>query len=277
MPTEPDWPTFARFACHLADQAAKVILPQFRKPIAIEDKQGMADFDPVTAADRDGEAVMRRLIAEHFPDHGIEGEEFGTERGEAELVWVLDPIDGTRGFIAGLPSWTTLVALRYRGTPVIGLIAQPYLKEQFLGTPQGSYLGTRRLQVRACADLSQAVGSSTGTSWFSDHQKARFAGFETAARMVRMGFDAYAYAMLAMGFIDVVAEAGLKPHDIAALIPVVERAGGGLSDWSGGTDFRAGEVLASGDARVHAQAIEALAGGRVDDAYQSARSSAPGR
>lgn len=258
MSNSPDWTALTDFACALADAAAQEILPHFRRPIAVEDKPGMADFDPVTEADRAGERAMRTMIAERFPDHGIDGEEFGQDRRDAHHVWVLDPIDGTRAFIAGLPSWTTLVALEIDRRPVIGVIAQPYIGETFIGTPEGAFFRQARLHVRPCPGLNKAICATTGLSWFSDDQKARFARFEAQARLVRMGFDAYAYAMLAMGLIDCVAEAGLKPHDLAALVPVVQGAGGRVTDWQGGQDFSRGEVLAAGDPRVLDEAVACL-------------------
>ncbi|MBK5911251.1 histidinol-phosphatase [Rhodothalassium salexigens] len=259
-----DWTGLEKFARRLAEAAGAAILPHFRAPIHVDDKPGMRDFDPVTEADRAGEAAMRALIAAHYPDHGILGEEYGTERPNAEFVWVLDPIDGTRGFVAGLPTWTVLVALQYRGQPVIGLIAQPYIGELFAGrlipgTPPAAHWAKGALGVRACPGLAQATLTSTGTSWFSADQLSRFQALQDAVRLPRFGHDAYGYAMLAMGFIDVVAECGLKAYDIAALIPVVEGAGGRVTDWQGGRDFTRGEVLATGDPRVHDAALTLLA------------------
>lgn len=259
MSRPTDWSDYVTFARHLADEAAKVILPHFRQPIPVEEKQGLMDFDPVTHADRVGEAAMRALINMRFPDHGIIGEEYGTEREGADFVWTLDPIDGTRAFIAGLPSWTTLISLMQEGQPVLGLIAQPHMGEQFIGSPAGSFLGKRKLQVRACTDFSQAIATTTGVSWFTEEQRRRIQGFLDGPKLVRFGFDAYGYAILSMGFIDCIAEAGLSLWDYAALIPVVRNAGGVFTDWSGGEDFSKGEVAVSGDPRTHEQMLAALA------------------
>lgn len=265
MSLEDRLPEYRRFATRLSEAAAAAILPHFRQPIPVEDKEGMAAFDPVTEADKAGEAAMRALIQASYPEHGINGEEYGLDRPDADYVWVLDPIDGTRGFVAGLPTWTVLIALAYRGEPALGLIAQPYLGEIFCGVrppggPHQAHLGDRAMSVRACPDLAHATLTTTGTSWFSPTQRRAFDALQQQVRLPRFGFDAYGYAMLALGFIDIVAECGLKSYDIAALIPVVEGAGGQLTDWRGGRDFSRGEVLATGDPRVHNAALAVLNG-----------------
>ena len=251
------------FALELSAAAAEVTLPLFRAEHGLENKGG-AGFDPVTEADRGAEAAIRRLIGERFPDHGVIGEEYGADRPEAEHVWVLDPIDGTRAFIAGLPLWTTLIALRFEGTPVLGVVGQPYLREFYVGSPAlGSRLvtpdGERRLEVRACAGLTDAVISTTDPDLFRGDEATAWSAVRGAAKLTRLGCDAYAYAMVALGTVDLVVESGLKAWDIEACVPVIEGAGGLLTDWSGRRLGReGGEVAAAGVPRVLREALPLL-------------------
>jgi histidinol phosphatase-like enzyme (inositol monophosphatase family) len=251
------------FAVELAWAAGEAILPLFRADIENENKAGPGErYDPVTAADRASETVIRKLIGERYPDHGILGEEFGADRTDAEFVWVLDPIDGTRAFMAGLPLWTTLIALRHQGRPVIGLIAQPYLDEVFVGGPDGSRLlkghATTVLKTRACPKLTDAIASTTDPSLFDGAEAAAFAQVRAAARLTRLGCDAYAYAMVALGRIDLVIESGLKPWDYEPLIPVIEGAGGKVSNWRGEAVDGSGQIVAAGDARCLDEALVSL-------------------
>ncbi|MFQ5346576.1 MAG: histidinol-phosphatase [Rhodothalassiaceae bacterium] len=254
---------FAAFARRLADAAASETLPRFRAPMAVENKDGESGFDPVTEADRAAERVMRELIEATYPEHGILGEEFGEKPSQCGFCWVLDPVDGTRAFIAGLPTWGTLIALNDGSRPVIGLVAQPYIGEIFLGITAGEVrqatLNGRPIRTRPCARLGEAILSTTGIAWFTPAERAAYLALEAETRLVRYGFDCYAYAVLAAGHIDIVAEAGLQPHDVQALIPLVEGAGGIVSDWQGGEAQHGGCILAAGDARVHAGALALLA------------------
>lgn len=255
---------FETFAVELSREAARVALPYFRGDFTQEDKGGPGAFDPVTEADRAAEAAIRRLIAARYPDHGVIGEEYGEDRPDADHVWVLDPIDGTRAFISGLPLWTTLIALRQDGAPVIGAVGQPYLGEIFIGGPSGARLlkdgAETPLKTRACPDLSQAVIATTDPEIFVGADRAAWDRLRAATRLARLGCDAYAYAMVAAGRMDMVAESELKVWDWSALKPLVEAAGGRFTDWQGGAPHQSdGRVLAVGDAGLTAQALSLLA------------------
>lgn len=253
---------FRAFADRLADAARDAILPHFRiAGLDIENKSKAA-FDPVTEADRGAERVMRALIEATYPDHGIEGEEYGVKPSASGWSWVLDPVDGTRAFVAGLPLWGTLIGLTYQDRPVIGVIDQAYLGERFRGWPGGAEVedraGVRPLRVRPCADLREAVAATTDVHLFNPSEAGGFEMVRRTARITRYGCDCYAYAMLASGFVDLVVESGLKPHDVAGLIPVIEGAGGLVTNWRGGPAWRGGQVIAASDARPHEQALVAL-------------------
>jgi histidinol phosphatase-like enzyme (inositol monophosphatase family) len=255
-------PAFVQLAHDLSDLSAKVIRPLFRVPIAVDDK---ADDSPVTEADRGAEEAMRALIARTFPDHGIIGEEYGMDRADADYVWVLDPIDGTGAFITGKPSFGTLIGLCRKGEPVLGVINQPVLDERWIG---GRGLPTTfngaPVRCRPCPSLDKAALFTTAPELFARPEDA--AGFERlrkATKLRRYGCDCYAYGLVALGFADLVCEAGLKIHDFAALAPVLEGAGGQMTDWEGrALTLASGDrVLASGDAGLHAQALALLRGG----------------
>jgi histidinol phosphatase-like enzyme (inositol monophosphatase family) len=260
--TTHDVPRLLAFADTLADAARTAILPFFRAPHAIDNKKADG-FDPVTEADRASEQRMRALIESGFPEHGILGEEFGEKPSRSGYTWILDPIDGTRAFIAGLPLWGVLIGLYYDGAPLIGVMDQPYLDERYRGWPGGANAtargATRELKARACAALSQAIISTTDPYLFRGAEADAFASVRTQAKLTRYGADCYAYCMLASGSIDCVIESGLQPYDIAALIPLVTGAGGGVCDWRGGDASQGGQVLAYGDARVRDAALEVLA------------------
>lgn len=254
---------FLRFAHRLADAAGAVTRSYFRTPIEMTDKGGRAGFDPVTAADRGAEAAIRRLIGSVYPEHGVFGEEHGHEKGAIPLTWVVDPIDGTKAFVTGMPLWGTLIALYDGEKPVLGIVDQPYLRERFAGSRLGAELsspgGSRTLHTRACPELAQAVLYTTHPKLLaSSRDQAAFAEVERRVRLSRYGGDCYNYCMLAHGFVDLVIESALKPYDVQALIPLVEAAGGVLSDWAGGCAAAGGQVIAAGDRRVHAQALEWL-------------------
>ncbi len=243
------------------DAAGAAIRPYFRSGVSADLK---ADESPVTVADRLAEEILRETLGRHFPDHGMLGEEYPATREDARHVWVIDPIDGTRAFLTGRPSFCTLLGLLQDGVPVLGLIDQPITGERWIGGQgiQASFKGGLggKLGPRQVTQLAEAELSSTAPEAFEAQAAARFARLKHQCRRVYWGGDAYAYGLLALGQIDVVAEAGLKPWDWAALVPVVEAAGGVITDWSGqklrlGSD---GSVLATANAKLHAAALAAL-------------------
>jgi myo-inositol-1(or 4)-monophosphatase len=258
-----DFEALAAFLDRLADAASDSIMPHFRAKMAIEDKGG-GRFDPVTIADRDAEAAMRRLIKANFPEHGIIGEEYGAEREDADFVWVLDPIDGTRSFISGLPVWGTLIGLQREGKPILGMMAQPFTGERFAGDGSRAWYsgpdGTRSLSSRPCPALGEATLFTTTPALFSRADRPPYDRVEAAVRFARYGTDCYAYCMVAAGHADIVIETELKAYDIVALIPIVEGAGGRVSDWSGGSAASGGRVLASGDRGLHETVLQLLSG-----------------
>jgi myo-inositol-1(or 4)-monophosphatase len=261
---------FGDFIDELATASGDAIMPFFRSAIGADDKSQGGIFDPVTEADRAAESVMRGLIRAAFPSHGIVGEEFGAERENAEYVWVLDPIDGTKSFISGLPVWGTLIALQHRGQPCYGLMHQPFTRERFSGDGQAAHWrgpglrgagpGERRLRTRPCADLGQATIMTTHPSLLGKDALESFRRVEARARLSRYGGDCYAYCMLASGFVDLVIESGLQPYDIAALVPIVQGAGGVITNWEGGLAAGGGSIVAAGDPRIHEAALKLLAG-----------------
>src|SRR4051812_44049574 len=255
---------FSAFVDELATVSGETILPFFRTALCVNDKGVPGAFDPVTAADHAAETAMRTLIRRTFPDHGIIGEEFGAEREDAEYVWVLDPIDGTKSFISGMPVWGTLIALTRLGEPVFGMMNQPFIGERFSGDGgAASYrgpAGERELHVRPCAALADAVMFTTNPRLMNEADRAAFGHVETAARLSRYGGDCYGYCMLAAGHVDLVIETGLKPHDIVALIPIIEGAGGVITSWESESAVKGGRVIAAGDKRVHQAAMRLLSG-----------------
>jgi len=252
------------FAEQLADAAGAIIKPYFRTKIAIDQK---ADDSPVTIADREAEQAMRALIEQTFPDHGIEGEEFGAVRLDADYVWHLDPIDGTKSFITGRPLFGTLVSVALHGRPVVGVIDHCILQERWIGAPgMTSRWNGDEIAVRPCVSLEEAVLYVTSPKMFKQPGEAEaFARVEDASALPMYGGDCYAYGQLAMGFADIIVEADLDTHDYLALIPVIEGAGGIITDWAGRTltPNSDGQVIAAGDRRVHAEAL-ALLSSRAD-------------
>lgn len=267
MPLSPDrLESLDAFLIELNRASAGVILPLFRADHGLEDKGAAKGqvFDPVTEADRGAEAAIRQMIAQHYPEHGVIGEEYGEDRPDAEFVWVLDPVDGTRAFIAGLPVWTTLIALRHEGRPVLGSIGQPYVGELYIGHAGGSRLLARGrvspLAVRPCPDLTSAIIATTDAdACFNPAERAAWTRLRAASRLARFGCDAYAYAMVAAGTMDLVVEAGLKSWDVEAAVPVIEGAGGGVTDWTGRPIGREGGQMAlAGDPACLEAALEYL-------------------
>jgi myo-inositol-1(or 4)-monophosphatase len=254
---------FAAFVDQLASVSGETILPFFRTALAVENKSsGQGSFDPVTAADRAAETAMRTLIRRTFPAHGIVGEEYGNENADAEYVWVLDPIDGTKSFISGMPIWGTLIALTRFGKPVFGMMHQPFMDERFAGDGGGAHYrgpaGRRELRVRPCAALAEAVVYTTSPRLMNSTDRKTFQRVEDAARLSRYGGDCYAYCMLAAGHIDAVIETELKPYDVMALIPIVTGAGGVMTTWDNGPPQAGGRIIAAGDKRLHAAALKML-------------------
>ena len=252
------------FILELNRASAEVILPLFRAEHGMENKAAGGAYDPVTAADKGGEAAIRRLIAQRYPEHGVIGEEMGEDRPGAEFVWVLDPVDGTRAFVAGLPVWTTLIGLRFEGQPVLGSIGQPFLGEVFVGGADGSRLvspaGERPLRVRTGLPLTQAIIATTDPEGcFNGSEMGAWRQLRAAARLARLGCDAYAYAMVAAGAIDLVVEAGLKSWDVEAAVPVIAGAGGLVTDWQGAPIGRhGGQVAIAGDGALLDEALISL-------------------
>lgn len=255
---------FGAFVAELATQSGQAILPFFRAKHATEDKSCGGVFDPVTEADRAGENVMRHLIKRNFPEHGVLGEEFGTENGEAEYVWVLDPIDGTRAFISGIPVWGTLIGLTRESVPVYGMMHQPFTGERYSGDGrQARYEGPggpRVLHTRQLAELATATVMTTSPKLFQGAEQQAYQRVESAVRLARYGCDCYAYCMLASGHVDLVIESGLKPYDIVALIPIIEGAGGIVTSWDGGSAARGGRIIAAANRTLHQAALALLAG-----------------
>ena len=253
---------FSAFVNELATVSGETILPFFRTALSIEDKGRPGSFDPVTAADHAAEMAMRALIRRTFPDHGIIGEEFGQERADAEYVWVLDPIDGTKSFISGMPAWGTLIALTRSGEPVFGMMNQPFTRERFSGDGRAARYrgpaGERALRVRPCADLSEAVLFTTSPRLMNGDDRATFGRVEDVVRLSRYGGDCYAYCMLAAGHVDLVIETELKPYDVLPLVPIIVGAGGVITTWEGGAPNAGGRIIAAGDKRVHKAALEML-------------------
>ena len=254
------------FAGRLADSAWQAIAPHFRALDLIENKladEAGASFDPVTEADQAAERAMRALIAAERPDDGVQGEEYADTASKNGFNWVLDPIDGTRAFVAGLPVWTTLIALcGPDGTPLIGVIDQPVLGERYVGWPGGAVVeqgGTRLpLRVSGQTDLRQATIATTDPFIMTPAEQGAWTHLRHTARIVRYGLDAYAYARLAAGTIDLVAEGGLQPYDAAALIPVVRGAGGLACDWHGNPAMPGGQLVCAASQGVLDQALISL-------------------
>ncbi|MBN2905192.1 MAG: histidinol-phosphatase [Rhodobacteraceae bacterium] len=259
----PDADSLIATAHALADAARETTLIHFRDgTLGVENKAGHG-FDPVTRADRETEAAMRAILAARRPDDGILGEEMHTTTGTSGLTWVLDPIDGTRGYMSGTPTWGVLIAVSDPNGPILGVIDQPYIGERFIGglgqaTLTGPH-GTRSLATRPARPLSQAVLFTTFPEVGSPAEGRAFADLSARARLTRYGMDCYAYALVALGQIDLVVEAGLHPYDIHAPIAVIQAAGGVVTDWQGGPAQNGGRVLAAANPAIHAEALALLA------------------
>lgn len=252
-------PDVISFAHRLADAARQETMRHARGALAAENKNSGGEFDPVTEADRAAERAMRALIEQHHPGHGVSGEEYGDTHASSAFRWLLDPIDGTRSYTCGLPTWTTLIALLEDGAPVLGLIDAPVLDERYVGCGGESWLlarGEREcLRSSGCTALAEARLSTTDPFLFDRRGLGEFNRLRGAVRTTRYGHDAYAYGRLAAGSLDLVVECGLKTHDYMALIPVVRGSGGVFGDWSGGSDFIAGDVIAAATPQLFEAAV----------------------
>jgi len=253
----------AEFMRRIATAAAAETLPRFRTPGAVANKVA-GGFDPVTEADREAERVIRALIAAEFPEHGILGEEHGAENTGASHVWVIDPIDGTRAFISGVPVWGTLVGLTIDGDAVAGLMSQPFTGELFYADGSGAYYegpgGPRRLASSKTEKLDEATMFTTTPALFKGDMRGRYDRLEQAVRLPRYGTDCYAFAMVAAGHADIAVDAGLQSYDIVALIPIIEQAGGVITTWTGGAPEQGGDILASATPALHDKALKLIAG-----------------
>ncbi|MBI3676807.1 MAG: histidinol-phosphatase [Proteobacteria bacterium] len=258
------------FAHRLADTAGAVIRPYFRQRIDVADKKpvvaGKTVFDPVTAADRDAEEAIRALIERERPNDGILGEEFGEKKSASGRRWVLDPVDGTRSFIAGRHEWGSLIALEEDGRAVLGIIDQPVLGERFLGVNGECRFRARErdelaVRVRECSRLEDAILCATHPdAFYGPGERDAFRRVQKCVRMTRWGGDCYIFGAMALGFVDLIVETAFHRWDVAALIPVIEGAGGIITNWQGGDCSEGGQTLAAGDRRIHAAALKALAG-----------------
>jgi len=251
-----------RVAHALADAAREVILPYFRSTALRADNKLEGGYDPVTEADRAAEQAMRAILDRERPDDAILGEEFGTKPGTSGLTWVLDPIDGTRGFVSGTPTWGVLIALSDANGPFYGIIDQPYIGERFEGAPDGATLrgpmGQSVLATQQPRPLSEATVFTTFPEVGTTTDRAGFEAVAAKARLTRYGMDCYAYALVAAGQVDLVIEAGLAPYDIQGPIAVVQAAGGIVTDWQGNPAHGGGRAVAAANADIHAEALAIL-------------------
>ena len=251
------------FIHRLADAAARETLPRFRANTAISNKKE-GGFDPVTEADQNAEAAIRALIESEFPDHGILGEEHGSVGLDREYVWVIDPIDGTRAFISGLPLWGTLIGLYQNGRAVAGAMDQPFTQERYVADQSGTYYrgpdGERQVRARTCNSLAEATMFTTSPYLFADDRIDRYRAVENRVNMARYGCDCYAYSLVASGNIDLVIESGLAPYDVGGLIMLLESAGAIMTTWDGGRPEQGGNIIAAGSRAVHEEALELVRG-----------------
>jgi histidinol phosphatase-like enzyme (inositol monophosphatase family) len=250
-------------ALKLADVARSVALPHFRTNAAeCADNKATSGYDPVTEADRAAERAIREILTAERPQDGIEGEEYGSQAGTSGLTWHVDPVDGTRAFVAGLPSWTTLIGLEQGGKAILGIIDQGWLDERYIGVCDEAWMDCRgartQLKTRNCQSLTQAILSTTDPFILTAPERGAFEHLRATARLTRYGLDAYGYARLAAGTIDMVTETGLKSHDVAALIPVIEGAGGVVTDWRGEPAKLGGQIAAAANRKILDEALISL-------------------
>jgi histidinol phosphatase-like enzyme (inositol monophosphatase family) len=245
----------------MCDLAAKETLPRFRTRLVVENKASLG-FDPVTQADQAAEAAMRKYVMDNFPEHGFVGEEAPPHQEYAEYCWIVDPVDGTRAFISGLPSWGTLIGLVHNGKPIAGIMHQPYIGERFVAAGEGAFLrrGTEMtvLSTSKVTRLDHAILLTTSPYLFDPAKIDRYKAVESRCKLARYGFDCYGYAMVAAGHADLVIESGLNSFDVAGLIPLVEQAGGIMTTWENGPAIDGGYVVAAANPELHAEALEFL-------------------
>lgn len=245
------------FSQYLADEARNISRRYFRSNIGVSIKD---DKSPVTDADLEIETMIRKLVKNNFPDHAVYGEEFGPNESDAEYTWVIDPIDGTKSFIAGRPLFGTLIALVKEQKPILGIIDQPIISERWLGVNGKTLFNNREVSTRTNMNVREAIFSTTSPFLFNDAGKYIAGRVTDATAFTLYGGDCYAYGQLAMGCVDVIVESGLKPYDYCALIPVVTNAGGKITDWQGNDiDMRSGgNILACGDPVLHAKLLKEI-------------------
>ena len=265
-------PKSTRFDDHLAlahvlaDLSGQAVLPHFRRALTIEDKGSEHGFDPVTNADKAAERSIRRHLAKVAPEHGIIGEEFDASVGAGRFSWVIDPIDGTKAFIIGSPLWGTLIGLMEGEKPLLGLMNQPFTGERIWSGKRGTYWrvrsgADRRVKTRACPELGGAILTTTSPDLLGPARNQQaFQRLKSQVRMTRYGGDCYGYCLLAAGHVDLVVETGLKAHDVVALIPIIERAGGRITTWEGRSAEAGGRVVAAGDPSLHDKVLRILTG-----------------
>lgn len=258
-----DWSALTQFALELSRSAAREILPHFRQNTPIDVKEHET-WDPVTEGDRAGERAIRALIEKHHPTHGIIGEEYGTKTGSSGLTWVLDPVDGTRAFVIGLPTWATLIGLYEDGVPKLGVMCQPFVGDTFYGNPHGAWLdhrgNTSTIRVRAHCPLAEAAVGTTSPHLYRDENSNAFERLRNSAKVTRYGGDAYFFSLLAAGHLDIAMDAGLQIYDIAALIPIIRGAGGHVGSWTGDDVHKGGNILAASSQRLFEEAASTMRG-----------------
>jgi myo-inositol-1(or 4)-monophosphatase len=263
MTSEHIWHGLTTFALELAQAAGSAILPHFRNNAPI-DVKAHEHWDPVTEGDRAGERAIRALIEKHYPSHGIIGEEYGTRQGSSGLTWVLDPVDGTRAFVIGLPTWMTLIGLYEDGEPRLGVACQPFVGDTFYGNPQGAWLNhrgqTEALRVSNAPTLGQAALGTTTPHLYKGPDRQGFERLRDAVKVTRYGGDAYFFALLAAGHLDIAMDTGLQAYDIAALIPIIRGAGGHVGTWTDNDVRNGGNVLAASSQALCQAAREKMAG-----------------
>lgn len=253
---------YSQFFERLAEAARRETLPRFRTGLDVVNKEA-GGFDPVTEGDRNAEKAIRDIISATYPEHGILGEEHGNEGLDREYVWVIDPIDGTRAFISGLPVWGTLVGLYHNGRAIAGMIDQPFIGERYFSDGSGAWYsgpgGSRKIATRDCGGLQNATLFTTSPHLFVGRDMTSYRAVESKVRLFRYGCDCYAYALLAAGHIDLVIENSLKPYDVGGIIPVIEQAGGVMTTWDGGRPEMGGNIIAAASTELHADAMALLA------------------
>ena len=264
MAKTTDWTELTQFAIALAHASAEAILPFFRRNTPVEVKDGPV-WDPVTEGDRAGERVIRAMIGERYPDHAIHGEEFGVKDGTSGFTWILDPVDGTRSFVCGMPTWATLIGLNYEERPVVGLMNQPLVGDMFYGNPHGAwhdYRGTTEpIRTRTGVPLSRAsIGTTAPELYRGDGQRLGFERLRNQAQLTRYGGDSYFFCVMAAGHLDIALDANLQAYDIAPLLPIVHGAGGVAAEWTGGNPAEGGQVITAGSQALLDEALAVMQG-----------------